>query len=295
MPVPPDLSREIDVAAGRVDVLHRLALAVKPRDAVTARPVTSGIRVGFETSRTLAARPRRRGDPTPLDPVLNFPAVPLDTGAAFVLRHGYRDRTRVTLRVDDPERRWVPRRFVIPLWTAAEVEATDAVPPPASGPIPAESRLLLPWLLPGPAYPVTPGATGVQLRIIRDGVPVRWARVEVFGTGGHRIAWAHGDEHGQALLILAGTGAIPPPAPATFDVAIRVHAPDPGAVDPRDPLADLAVEPVTRSSAPPTAQDLDNDLLRGITPPSGYRRSPDVVVTLTVGKVIAFAHDITSP
>jgi hypothetical protein len=297
---PPDLSRQIDVSVGRVDVLHRLALAVRPRDAVTTGPVQAGIRVGFETSRTRPRRPRRRGDASPLDPALRFPAVPLAGGAAFVLRHTYRGRTVVTVRVDDPTRRWLPRRFTVPLWTAPEVEAVDARPP-TSGPIPAESRLLRPWLLPGPAYPVPPGATGLRLAVSRGSAPLRYARVEAFGAGGHRIGWAHSDEHGQALLLISTNGAVPPPAPDRFDVALRAHHQDPHpdrrpTIDPLDPLADLPVERAVRSTAPPGPQDLDNDLLRGITRPLHYvTAGHDVVATMTVGAVLPFAYDIPQP
>jgi hypothetical protein len=297
----PDLSRQIDVTVGRVDVLHRLALAVRPRGAVNTGGMTHGVRVGLETPRARARRPRRRGDATPLDPVLRSREVGLDGGAAFVLRHGDRGLTQVTLRVHDPARRWQPRRFRVPLWTAKEVEAVDANPPPASGPIPAESRLLRPWLLPGPAYLPPRTATGVRLRITRGSVAVRWPRVEAFGLRGHRVGWAHGDEHGQLLLLVRDIGVLPQPPPATFDVAIRIHTPHPDPrrrppVDPLDPLADLTVEDMARSSAPPTNQDLDNDLLRGITRPSDYVTvDQDVVVTLTVGEVVAFSHDIPSP
>jgi hypothetical protein len=298
----PDLDRQVDVSVGRVDVLHRLALAVIPRDAVTTGVVPGGIRVGVDTSWTRSRRPRRRGDTAPLDPVLRFPALQLSGGAAFVLRHGYRGRTDVTVRVDDPARRWLPRRFAVPLWTAAEVEGVDG-DPPTSGPIPAESRLLRPWLLPGPAYPVPPGTTGLRLTVTRGSVPLRYARIEAFGNPGIRIGWAHSDEHGQALLIISRSGAVPMPAPdhADVDVVLRTHGQDPDpdrrpAVDPGDPLADVPVEAVTRSAAPPTALDLDNDLLRGITrPPEYVTAAQDVLTTFTVGTVRPFAYDIPPP
>jgi hypothetical protein len=195
-------------------------------------------------------------------------------------------------RAAAPPRRWIPRRFDVPLWSTDELEAPDVASPP-SGPLPAESRLLRPWLLPGPGYAPPGGATGVRLRVTRAGNPVRWARVDAFGDGGLRVGWGHGDEHGDVLLLLTDTGALPPPAPSRLDVVLRVHAPaeavDP---DPLDPLADLPVETVGRSAVPPTAQDLDNDLLRGITPPTGYVAAPDDVVPLTVGRVVPLASAV---
>jgi len=296
---PPDLSRQIDVSVGRVEVLHRLALAVRPRDAVTTGPVPGGIRVGIETPRRGAGRPRRRGDATPLDPVSRFPATPMAAGSAFILRHTYRGRTDVTIRIDDPALRWQARRFAVPLWTAPEVEAVDARPP-AAGPVPAESRLLRPWLLPGPAYPVPRGSTGLRLTVTRASVPLRYARVEAFVGPGVRAGWAHCDEHGQALLVVPTSAAIRLPQ-SRVDVVLRTHAPDPAPdrrpqLDPLDPLADLPVEPVVRSAAPPTPQDLDNDLLRGITRPPGYvTADQDVPAVLTVGAVLPFAYDIPLP
>ncbi|MEV8098557.1 hypothetical protein [Kitasatospora sp. NPDC085879] len=264
----------ITVDAGRVDVLHRLALAVRPLDARTAAPAT-GIRVGREA-------PPPGGAVRPLE----------SHGAAgSVLRHGtggVRNRT-VVLRLDDPARRLVPRRFRLPLWTAAELTGADGRPP-AAGYVPAASRLLRPWLLPGVAYPVTGGLTGLRLRVTYLGLPVRWPRVEAFGPGGVRVGWAHGDEYGQVLLLVDGTGTLPHPAPSAFDVALRTAVPDRAhlpPVDPLDPLADLVVEDIPRSQAPPTREDLDNPVLRGIAAPPGYRTATrDVVRSLTVGRVL---------
>jgi hypothetical protein len=220
-------------------------------------------------------------------------------GSAFVLRHTHRGRTDVTIRIDDPALRWQARRFAVPLWTAAKVEAVDARPP-AAGPIPAESRLLRPWLLPGPAYPVPPGSTGLRLTVTRALVPLRYARVEAFVGRGVRAGWAHCDEHGQALLVVPTSAAVRLPQ-SRVDVVLRTHAQDPAPerrpkLDPLDPLADLPVEPVVRSAAPPTPQDLDNDLLRGITRPPGYvTADQDVPTVLTVGSVLPFAYDIPLP
>ncbi|KJS54027.1 hypothetical protein VM98_21755 [Streptomyces rubellomurinus subsp. indigoferus] len=264
----------ITVDAGPVDVTHRLALAVRPLDARTAAPAP-GVRVGREA-------------PPPGGPVR-----PLESHGATgaVLRYGpggVRART-VVLRLDDPARRLVPRRFRVPLWTPAELTGADDRPPTA-GYVPAASRLLRPWLLPGVAYPVTNGLTGLRLRVTHRGRPVRWPRVTAFGSGGVPVGWAHGDEHGQVLLLVDGIGGLPHPAPSAFHVALRTAAPDQGQVppvDPLDPMADLVVEDVPRSQAPPVPADLDNPLLRGTALPPGYRTGAgDVVRRLTVGRVL---------
>ncbi|MGE7436071.1 MULTISPECIES: hypothetical protein [Kitasatospora] len=281
---------------GALDVLHRLALAVSPVDARTNGPVAPGVRADRE-----AEGPVDRFGRSLLR------VLPLEAhggGTAFVLRYGsgscggggVRGRT-VSLRIADPAARWVPRRFTLPLWSRAELAEADRQPPGMF--VPVAARLLRPWLLPGVAYPVARGATGLRLRVTLEGAPVRWPRVEAFGPGGLRVGWAHGDQYGQLLLLVDGTGALPPPAPSHFDVALRAHIPDPAAapppealdrldaLDPLDPLGDLVVEAVDRSHNPPRPEDLDNDVLRGIAVPPGYLTATgDAVRSLTVGQVV---------
>ncbi|WP_438310488.1 hypothetical protein ACSHWO_07110 [Streptomyces sp. HUAS TT3] len=274
----------IAVAAGPAEVLHRLALAVRPLDARTRAPAGPGLSVTCEYEPVPGRRPRPADLLRPLE----------GHGATgFVLRHGAPGalpRT-VTVRVDDPARRWVPRRFRVPLWTRPELAGADASPPTAPY-VRADARLLLPWLLPGPAHPVPLGTTGLRLRVVTPaGTPVRWPRVDAFGPGGVPLGWAHGDEHGQVLLLVDGVGVLPSPPPSRFDVALRTHAPDPAAAPPAappaDPLAGLVAEPVVRSTSPPRPQDLDNAVLRGTARPAGYRTgAADTVRTLTVGQLV---------
>ncbi|MFB7051958.1 hypothetical protein ACFCXT_02250 [Streptomyces vinaceus] len=275
--------RRITVAAGPVDVLHRLALAVRPLDARSRAAAGPGLRVGREDGPVPGRRrPRAQGPVRPLE----------GHGATgFVLRHATAGGLPavVTVRVEDPARRWVPRRLRVPLWTRAEVSGADELPPTAPH-VRADARLLLPWLLPGPAYPLPRGTTGLRLRVVRPGAaasPVRWPRLEAFGPGGVLIGWAHGDEHGQVLLLIDGVGVLPYPMPSRFAVALRTHAPDPPQGVPADPLEDLVAEPVVRSANPPRPEDLDNAVLRGAARPAGYRTAAaDTVRTLTVGEVV---------
>ncbi|MGW8783902.1 hypothetical protein ACWGNM_38380 [Streptomyces sp. NPDC055796] len=279
--------RRIGVAAGPVEALHRLALAVRPLDAGSRTAAGPGLRVGRES----AAVPgrRRRSAQDLVRPLEGHGA----TG--FVLRHTTAGElpAAVTVRVEDPARRWIPRRLSVPLWTRAEVSGADEQPPTAAH-VRADARLLVPWLLPGPAYPVPQGTTGLRLRVVRPdaaATPVRWPRVDAFGPGGVPLGWAHGDEHGQVLLLIDGVGVLPYPVPSRFAVALRTHAPDPPAdlpADPSgDPLADLCAEPVVRSANPPRPQDLDNAVLRGTARPAGYRTAAaDTVRALTVGRVV---------
>lgn len=285
----------IDTPLGRVPVAHRLALAVAPVDAVTRRPAPPGIRVGRETVRSLARtqRPPRRA----LDP--QRVAVGVAAGAgAFVVLHDRSVPTEppagsppgtppeLTVRVTDPAGRFVPRRLRVPIWTLDDVGAVDDEPPSGTA-VPALSRTIRPWLLPGAAYLPPGGATGARLRVVRSGAPVRWPRVEVFGTGGARLGWGHGDEHGQVLLVIDSLGSAMPSGPVA--VALRVHVPPaPAALPPdpagTDPLRDLPVEGLPRQPAGPVT--FTDDATIGVAVPAGYATaSADVVRTLVPGRV----------
>jgi hypothetical protein len=278
---------ELVTAAGTLDVLHRLALAVEPVDARTGR-LTSGVRIGHESAAVAAAAGLRRRGRGALDPLARQAT---QAGDRLVLRYGPAVGARPRIRLDDTARRFVPRRLEVPLWSLAEVEAADDAPGrPATGPfVPATSRLLRPWLLPGSGQVVARGSTGARFRVLLGGAGVRWPRIEAFGHDGRRAGWAHGDERGEVLLVLDGPVVATPTDPFRVDLAVRVHWPDPvqqPPVDPLDPLADLVVEPVARSAAPPSPADLDNDTLRGIARPPRYLTvATDTVVILPIGEV----------
>jgi hypothetical protein len=288
---------------GRTPVAHRLALAVAPVDAVTRRAAPSGVAVGRETPRSLASaalRHRPSQDPQRV-------AVPVPPGGgAHVVVHDATLPVRpppgappgsppeVTVRVTDPAGRFCPRRLTVPIWTLGQVRATDDDPPTGTA-IPALSRTIRPWLLPGAAYGAPGGATGARLRILHGGVPARWARVELFDGGGARLAWGHGDEHGQVLVLLDSLGATMPANPVP--VAVRVHipppppAPHPPADPDTDPLWDLVPEPLPRQPVP--AGGFDDDATIGVALPPGYlTASADAVVTLTPGRLVT-VPDIT--
>jgi hypothetical protein len=304
--------------AGVADVLHRLALAVEPVDAVTRSPADL-VRVGRETSRLMDRLTRPPGRPGPVDPAARLrpvqPLAPLrGSRSRFVLRHGPDlpetgpaqppgappRGPRIRIRLDDARRRWVPRRLDAEIWTLAEVRAIDPAPdrPPVAGPyLRAASRLIRPWLLPGSGYAFGVGTTGLRVRVTRAGRPVPWIRVQALDDELDLIGWAHGDDRGEALLLLDSLGPHFPPDASRGDITLRVHWPDPTAeVGPglppnepqpaADPLRRLPVEPVDRNVVPPGADPPDGDVIRGLAVPDGYLPAPDVVRTLTLGEVL---------
>ena len=290
----------IQTTAGAALVTHRLALAVEVRDAITSRLADTPMRVGRE----LAGPVLGRGGPPP-DP--SWPCEDLERSgtARFKLRRGPRLPAVITLRIDDPARRYVPRRVSITLWPQADLEAADQSPP--AGPyIPVDSRLLRIWLAPASGYLMARGTTAIRGRVLRGAAgalspdkPVRWPRISAIGPGNVPVGWAHGDERGEFLLPVGSAGAVPP-LNGQFAVDIDVvglpaaNAPAP---DPADRCADLVVENVPRSSAPPAVGDLDNDLLRGRAVPVGYVADAAAPPhwTVQVGDLLGTGTDISFP
>lgn len=276
----------VPTAVGDAVVLHRLALAIDCVDAVTGRGPRTPIRIGREVSAVVLPRHHDRAWPC-LEPDRRGPG-------RVLLRLDRRTPTRVTLRLVDPARRYVARRFALSLWTLPEILAGDA----ANTPVPGASRLLRPWLLPGSAASLSRGLTTVRGRV-HDGNdrPVRWARITAVNPGNEAVGWAHADERGEFLLVVERTGALPAPAPTELPVRLRVTARDPAQrprIDPDDPYADLAAEDITRSSAPPGPQDVDNDIVRGRAVPAGYVASTTVQppVAALVGQELHLAAPV---
>jgi len=266
------------------DVLHRLALAVDCRDAVTRHGVAAEVRIGREVPQEVLQRGHDRAWPC-------WDLTAKAAGRAMIMLD-LRAPTTVRLRIADPRRRYVARRFDLKLWTLREVLDEES----AGSPVPAASRLLRPWLLPGPAAALSRGTTTVRGRVVRGTDPVRWPRITARGPGHQAVGWAHGDERGEFLLVITDT-ATPPPVDDAIAITLNVVAAPPPASspDPDDRLADLVVEAAPRSAAPPNPGDLDNPLLRGNADPPGYRPSAagGMAVTVLSGELLTLASDIT--
>lgn len=263
----------LETAVGTATVLHRMALAVEVLDAVTGQRVRANLRIDREVD-PLVLPPGRRDLPL-------LPLTPRDAGRALMLFDHTVPTLPVRLRVWDPERRHAPRRFDLPLWALAEIEAAESGPPE----IGAASRVLRPHLYPGTAWPSPRGTTVIRGRVESGGVPVRWARLSAVRTGDMPVGHGHADDRGEFVVVLLHTGTLPPPTPSTLSVDLVVTAPDPAtapAVDERDPLADLVVEPVARTSSPPLPAEVDNDVLRGLATPAGHVPNTAAVPTLVV-------------
>ena len=254
---------------GPATVLHRLAVAVEARDVLSNRPADS----------LVTARFRRL--PTPTNPTPVWQPMTRRGTARFTLRHRLTATTPLPdlqIVVEDPSRRYVARRFTITPWQLADV----AEPAPYVEPF---ARLLRVWLLPGTAYPLPRTATVIRGRVIQNGRPKRWARVQ--GTTPTSDAgWAHTDERGEFVLPIIDAGADLTRVPTDqITVSLRVIG-TPTIADPLPPptdrTLDLVSEVVARSSNPATATELDNDVLRGIAVPAGYKENAAPVPPETI-------------
>ena len=272
----------LETLVRHADVLHRLALAVDCRDSVTHQRVATEVRIGREVPREVLSPRHDRAWPC-------RELIAKAAGRALIMLD-LRTPTKVRLRIADPRRRYVARRFDLPLWTLSEVLDQEN----AGSPVPAGSRLLRPWLLPGSAAALSRGTTIVRGRVVRGTDPVRWPRITARGPGQEAVGWAHGDERGEFVLVIEDTGTLPPPAPTQLSVQLFVTARIPSTPDPFDPYADLTIEPLPRSAAPPGPDDRDNDVLRGRSTPADHVASSTVPapIPVSVGQELVLASPV---
>jgi hypothetical protein len=168
-------------------------------------------------------------------------------------------------------------------------------------------RSRFPAFFPGAAYDTSDRVTGLRGRVLvsRGGnppTPVRWPRVaaslDAAGgrgprpAGGATIAWAHGDQHGEFLLILPPEAIAPPatslPASLTLQVTAygRLDLPafvPPALVQAADPFWDLPLEVI---GAPGIAPETDLVALGRVIPPD-YDGSATQSVAFTYSLLIS--------
>ncbi|MCY0905996.1 hypothetical protein [Arthrobacter sp. H14-L1] len=265
---------------GTATVLHQLALGVECFDSITGTTVPTRVRVGRQVPERL--RPRH---PEPAWPCSDLEGSGM---GRFKLRYQPPVPAQFVVRIDDPLRRYVPRRFSIHLWPLAAVDDS------AAGPyIPVASRVLRVWLWPGSAYAFPRGTTLIRGRVAQHGKPVRWARVAAAGPTGRIAGRAHADDRGEFLLVVTDPDQNPLQDAVVLDL-LATAPKAPGPVDDHDRCSDLVVEDVTRSSAPPLPQDLDNGVLRGVSPPPGYVPSLQPArQTVAIGTELLLPDDVS--
>jgi hypothetical protein len=210
------------------------------------------------------------------------------------------DRATVDVRIFDPCRRIVPRRLRFPL---AVPQPSAVLPAPKVtladvDAAPLGERLRRPFLFPGAAYDVSETATGLRGRVVRNGAPMRWARVLARLPGTTTVVGrAHGDDRGEFLLLVdAGAGPVTDLG-TLIDVEVEVFGPGTPpapptaplrAGDPIDSLWGLPLEIVTLPGWPvPDRVSAGIDLPASPTAPdpSDYTASVSQVVHLRAGRI----------
>lgn len=253
---------------GAVRMTVRLGLGIEPADAVR------GGRIGHPLVAAVDGVPH---PPTRLqaDPDLP-PWVKQDVLERIPRTHACRYRLLlrpglgpgpVPVRLWDDARRYVPRRLEVAMMNVA-------LNPPAPW-----GRIIRPALFPGAAYGVPAGSVGCRGRVLRGGVPLRWARVEA-RVGGVVVGRAHGDDRGEFLLLLGPAAATGPDLVFPIQAKVTVYGPDPppppGPEAALDPLWDLPLEVVPASGGA--------GVLAGTRVPPGYRAT-------AAPRVVSFGPD----
>lgn len=278
--------------AGRV---QRLLLGIHPADALSGDLPVAQLRVEIERAlphaglagSTPACVPQIRGRrPRAL--------CRHDSGRfALLYQAGLGDS--IDLRIDDTERRYIPRRMRVPLLTLAQIETAEGGGDGAD----LSNRSRAPILFPGAAYPLISSATGLRGRVLRAGEPVRWALVEAMtlppdplpdpAPAEDLLVRTRADDRGEFLLLLpprAGAGAdLPQQIPLRIAVSgpNTVPVPADAALPGLDPLWDLPRDDWS-DAADPDPIDIGQAL------PSGWRRSASTRdIDFTPGRVLTGA------
>jgi hypothetical protein len=239
-----------------VENIQRLALGIEPIDAQRLHRVARPLSITVEAPPKASAKPAVVRHSSCLHALLYYTEL-VDT---------------VAIRIQEDLRVFVPRRFSIPVHTAATVDG-----------FPVGDRVRRPFLFPGAAYDVDACATGIRGQVLRGGKPMRWARVEaVLVSSGDVVARAHGDDRGEFLLLI-GSDAVPPgdlPNPLTLRITVFGPAAVPVPVPPdlplRDPLWDLPLETPPAPGAP-------DPVSTGEQLPVNYTASTTVDIAFTLG------------
>jgi hypothetical protein len=235
------------------EVVHRLAIGIEPRDAARGARVASALELRVE-------RPVGVRDVSLLR----------HASGRWSLRYVPRLPANVDVLIDDPRRRFVPRRLRLPIVPEADVRAAERL----GGHLPPPDRTWAPALYPGAAYAVGAAATGLRGTAERAGVPVRWAGVEAVVRGTTRVVGrAHGDDRGEFLLLVAPDPAAPAELPDAVRLTITVRGAKPAPVPPADASDDLWGLPL-ENVAPPGPISAGVQLPPGYVP--GFTASRDV-------------------
>jgi hypothetical protein len=270
------------VPAPYVERLHRLAVGFEPLDPVRGGRLAHPVRFEAEGP---PPRPFTRSGPyrRTIREGQTAPVVDRHDSCLFALLYQPALADSVDLRIYDPLRRHVARRFRVPILPLASLEGGE----PAA--LTRTRRVRRPALFPGAAYDTSSRVTGLRGRAMRGGVPMRWVRVEArLEADDLLVGRAHGDDRGEFLLILTPDAA--PPAELIDLLPVRVTVfgpavapvPVPATLAAADPLWDLPLEPLPAPGDP-------DPVSPGEALPAGYAATATStgIVQFRLGRLIS--------
>jgi len=269
-----------------VEMVHRLALGIEAIDAQRARRLSYQLQVGYDAALSGLKRPQIERHASNLFALRYQPGVP-ETSGRIDLR--FFDLSEPVYKPENDRRRIVPRRLRIPVLKLVDVEAQEQVDRKQF-----KRRIRRPVFFPGAAYDCNAMATGLRGRVVRNGKPMRWARVVATLKGSTIVVGrAHGDDRGEFLLLINAkvTTGSAWPTPLEIEVAVfgpaTVPTPAPADLPARDPLWDLPLEPLV-------APDVDVDrVATGEELPSSYTKNVKRDITFILGKCLYEEFEIT--
>ena len=258
--------------------IHRLAVGFEPVDPLRGTSIAHPIRIDVENpvGRRGKKEPYRHNNhPGSLLPVISR----YDSSRHALFYHPNLGE-HIDIVLFDHFRRIVPRRLRIPIVTLAQLEAA-----------PFTRRIRRPWLFPGAAYDVIERTTALRGRVMRDGEPMRWVRVEArVSQDDTLVGRAHGDDRGEFLLVIEPHTFAGLTDPLNLNVTIAgptvAPTPDTPQQPTEDAFWDLPLETVP-------AGDPDT-VSNGETLPTGYAvlASATQTISFQLGRIVSRAHGI---
>jgi hypothetical protein len=240
--------------------VSRLALGIEPTDPVIRSRIGQRIEVSIDGTPFPLPTRGRDASASPWVEQTVLRRIDRKDSCRHVLLFTREVAEPLGLRFQDPSERYVPRRLLVSL------------PNPMLA-----GRQIRPALFPGAAYGAPAGAMGMRGRVVRGGEPMRWARVEARRTVDDvRVGFAHGDEHGEFLLLLDASASRGADLILPLEVQVTVFGPD-DEPDPDDfpdasvdPFWDMPVETVGLNPA-------GEAVLGGRELPAGYASRPNSI------------------
>jgi hypothetical protein len=258
-----------------VEIVHRLALGVEPMDAQRGGRLGYQLQAIYDSQRTGLPRPPIERHTSNLFSLRYQPGVTTQLDLRFF------DSVERLYRPEHDRRRVVPRRLRIPILTLADVEDAELVDKKGF-----RRRIRRPWFFPGAAYDFSATATGMRGRVVRNGAPMRWARVvATLDNTSVVVGHAHGDDRGEFLLLINAnvtTGsALLKPLKIKVSVFGPTAAPTPATPDLPllDPLWDLPVEELAKLGE-------GDPVTTGEKPPDDYTANDSRFVQFALGKCL---------